>query len=65
MSYESIAELVHNLVKDPKSILKLENRLPSGEFDIKELTIVQNVFSKYEVSGDALAIEALPLDLWG
>ncbi len=65
MSYESIAELVHNLAKNPKNMLQLENRLPSGKLDIRELTIVQNVFSKYEVSGDTLAIGALPLDLWG
>ena len=60
MSYESIAELVHSLVKNPKSMLQLEHRLSSPE-----LTIVQSVFSKYEVSGDTLAIDTIPLSYWG
>ena len=64
MNYDSIAKLVHDLVKNPKSMVSSEHGLFS-EHKTNEFTIIQNVFSKYEVSGDTLTIEALPLDLWG
>ncbi|GAB6156525.1 hypothetical protein JCM17380_52770 [Desulfosporosinus burensis] len=64
MSYDSIAELVNGLVKNPKSLLSLENGLPSTELKTHEFTIIQNVFSKYEVSGDTLTIGIQPLFTW-
>ena len=64
MSYESIAELVHDLVKNPKSLLSLEHRLPSTDLKTNELKIIQNIFSKYEVSGDTLTIGIEPLIKW-
>ena len=64
MNYESIAKLVHDLVKNPKSMFASEPGL-IPEHNTNEFMIIQNVFSKYEVSGDTLTIEALPLDLWG
>lgn len=64
MTYESIAKLVHDLVKNPKDLSLLEHRLPSTELNISELAIVQSVFSKYEVSGDTLAIEVIPQGMW-
>ena len=54
MSYESIAELVHELVKNPKSLTQREQGLPSAKLKTNEFTIIQSVFSKYEVSGDTL-----------
>lgn len=65
MSYESIAELVHDLVKNPTSMLSREPGLPSAKLKTNEFTIIQNVFSKYEVSGGALTIGALPMGIWG
>ncbi|MFZ3132916.1 MAG: hypothetical protein WA125_17865 [Desulfosporosinus sp.] len=64
MNYERIAELVHDLVKNPKSILSLEQGLPGTELKTNEITIIQNVFSKYEVSGDTLTIGIEPFGTW-
>ncbi|MHB8125913.1 MAG: hypothetical protein ACYDEJ_09795 [Desulfitobacteriaceae bacterium] len=64
MSYESIAKLVHECVKNPKSLLSLEHGLPSTELKTNEFKIIQNVFSKYEVSGDTLTIGIKPLGEW-
>lgn len=63
MNYESIAELVHELVKNPKSMLSIENRA-SEELKTKELTLIKRVFSECEVSGDVLAFDTLPLGFW-
>lgn len=64
MSNQSIAELVHDLVKNPKSTFSLERGIPSAELKADELTIIQRVFSEYEISGDALTLGTLPLGLW-
>lgn len=64
MNYESIAELVHNLVKNPKSLFALEHGLPSTELKTSEFQSIQTVFSKYEVSGDTLTIGIEPLITW-
>ncbi|MDR3490790.1 MAG: hypothetical protein P4M12_01955 [Gammaproteobacteria bacterium] len=64
MSYESIAELVHALVKNPKGMLSLEFGLPSVELKTNEFTIIQRVFSECEVSGDAVTLGTLPLGFW-
>lgn len=61
MSYDSIAELVHDLVKNPKSSFSSEQGLA---VDTNEFTIIQNVFSKYEVSGNTLTIGIQPLLTW-
>lgn len=65
MNYESIAELVHNLVKNPKNMMAREHGFFSAEIKTNELTIIQKVFSNYEVSGDALTIGVIPEGLWG
>ena len=65
MSYESIAELVHDLVKKPQSISSREPGLPSAQPKTNELAIIQRVFSKYEVSGSALTIGVMPQGMWG
>lgn len=64
MNYERIAELVHKLVKNPKSLLTGELRLPSAELKMNELTTIQSVFSEFEVSGDVLTFRITPLDFW-
>ena len=64
MSNQSIAELVHDLVKNPKSMFSRENGLPSAELKTNEVAIIQRVFRQYEVSGDVLALGYLPLRFW-
>lgn len=64
MNYDSIAELVNKLVKNPKSVVSQENEIHSTKLKTNELTIIQNVFSKYEVSGDTLTISVKPLMMW-
>lgn len=63
MSNEKIAELVHELVKNPKSLLPLENKA-LGELKTQELTLINRVFCECETSGDILAIDTLPLGFW-
>ena len=65
MNYESIAELVHNLVKDPKRMLSQGLGLPPTELKTNEFAIIRRVFSEYEVSGDVVTLGTLPLGLWG
>lgn len=64
MSNQSIAELVHELVKNPKSMLSRELDLPSAKLKTNEITIIRRVFSEYEVSGDVVTLGTLPLGLW-
>lgn len=65
MSNQSIAELVHDLVKNPKSMFSREHGIPSEELKTNELSIIQRVFSEYEVSGNVVTFGTLPLGLWG
>lgn len=60
MSNQSIAELVHDLVKNPKR----EHGILSAELKTNEVTIIQRVFCEYEVSGDVVTLGTLPLGLW-
>ncbi len=64
MNYERIAEMVHELVKNPKSLLMGEQGIPSLAPKINESAIIQKVFSKYEVSGGILAIGITPETYW-
>lgn len=64
MNYDNIAEMVNKLVKDPKDVMSQEQESSALELTKGEFTIIQNVFSKYEVSGNALTIQALPLVGW-
>ncbi|EGW40603.1 hypothetical protein DOT_1449 [Desulfosporosinus sp. OT] len=64
MNYQRIAELVHELVKNPKSLALREQREPLEKLKVNEFTRVQKAFSKLEVSGDALTFETIPLDYW-
>jgi hypothetical protein len=65
MNYQKIAEIVHDFVKTPKSMLSQEPGLPWREIKTHELTIIQTVFSKYELSGAALAVGVRPQSFWG
>ncbi|WP_088227944.1 hypothetical protein [Desulfosporosinus sp. FKB] len=65
MNYQQIAELVHKLVKNPKSPEVLKEEVLSEEVRMNEFTCIQKVFSKLEVSGDILTFEITPLDFWG
>jgi len=64
MSNQSIAELVHELVKNPKSMLSRELGLPTEKLKTNEFSSIQRVFSRLEVSGDVLTFETIPLDFW-
>jgi hypothetical protein len=65
MKYKRIAELVHELVKNPNSILSQEFGLPREELKTNEFESIRRVFSKkIEVSGDALRFETTPFDFW-
>ncbi|MFZ3102365.1 MAG: hypothetical protein WA113_09265 [Desulfitobacteriaceae bacterium] len=63
MNYERIAEMVHELVKNPKSLLSSEQGVASK--DQNEFSIVKKVFSKYEVSGGTLTFAIIPESYWG
>jgi len=65
MNYNSIAKMVHKCVKNPGIISAKENGLAESGVKTKELSIVETVFSKYEVSGDVISIQAIPLNFWG
>lgn len=65
MNYQSIAEYVHNRVKNPKSMLDKEQGYNSPDLKSKEQKIIQTVFSKYELSGNVLTIGIRPLGEWG
>lgn len=64
MNHEKIAELFHNLVENPKFMLSQELGFQSTELKTNEITIIQRVFSEYEVSRDAMTLGILPLRFW-
>jgi len=64
MSYQRIAELVHDLVKNPKSLTQREHGLLSTKLKTNEFTSIQRVFSKPEVSSDVLTFDTIALDFW-
>ena len=64
MNYKDIAKTVHALVKKPDSGLQQENQFLSKQINNNEKAIIQSVFSKYEVSGDALSFVLIPGGLW-
>jgi hypothetical protein len=64
VSYKSIAKLVHEYVKNSESTLSQEKRLSEKEVNTTELAIIHSVFSKYEVSGDVMMFEVIPLRSW-
>ncbi|QHA00090.1 hypothetical protein [Dehalobacter restrictus] len=63
MNYDSIANLVHDCVRNPKMLLaqnsKQGNKVKSNEF-----TTVQNVFSDYRVSGGTVSMTVSTLGDW-
>lgn len=65
MNYGEIAEMVHDLVKDPTSMASQERGLPWPEIKTPEFIIIQKVFAKYEISGDTLTLGMRPQLMWG
>ncbi|NLI91569.1 MAG: hypothetical protein GX434_04995 [Peptococcaceae bacterium] len=63
MNFDSIANLVHECVKNPKILIQQngaeEKKVMPGEF-----SVIQNVFSRYEVSGGTVAFIVEPLGDW-
>ncbi len=64
MNYDSIAKMVHKCVKNPNSMLAKESGLAESRVKTQELSVIQTVFSKYEVSGNVISIGAIPLVYW-
>jgi len=64
MNYESIAKLVHSLVKNPSDMTSYEQRISSVKVLPHEFSIIQKVFSKYELSGDVVTIGVIPDGTW-
>jgi len=64
MNYEKIAEMVHDLVKNSKSMLSQEPGLSWTEIKTSEF-ISQRFFSEYQVAGDARATGVKPQLFWG
>jgi|GEM_PF-1411825 len=66
MNYAAIANLVHEGVKNSKSLL---TQLKSEEkkLNSNEITVIQNVLARNQVSGGTVAIEPpiTPLLYWG
>ncbi|WP_353853148.1 hypothetical protein [Dehalobacter restrictus] len=63
MNYESIANLVHDCVRNPKMLLA-QNSKQGNKVKPNEFTTVQNVFSDYTVSGGTISMTVSPLDSW-
>jgi len=62
MNYQAIANLVHDAVKNSTNLqsTNLSENIKPGEF-----SVIQNVFTKQEISGGVAAIEPGILDNWG
>ncbi|AHF09500.1 MULTISPECIES: hypothetical protein [Dehalobacter] len=63
MNYESIANLVHDCVRNPKMLLA-QNSQQGNKVKSNEFTAVQKVLSGYRVSGGAALITASPMESW-
>jgi hypothetical protein len=64
MNFDSIAKMVHEFVKNPSNMYAKENGLAESKVETKELSVIQTVFSKYEVSGDVITIGITPMGYW-
>jgi hypothetical protein len=64
MDYNSIAKMVHKCVKNPNSMLAKKSGLAESRVKTQELSVIQTVFSKHEVSGDVITIGITPLGYW-
>jgi len=64
MNYEGIANLVHECVKNPKSVLTQADKYDKNVIRPTELSAIQNVFFRCEVSGGTATIETDPLIAW-
>lgn len=65
MNFDYIAELVHELAENPNHGSDIIAHIKSGsKIGSSELAAISKVFSKDELSGDCLAIEATPALYW-
>lgn len=64
MDYKGIAKTVHALVKNSDAKLLQQKQVLFKQNNTNEMTIIQNVFSKSEVSGDVLGQGVIPEGLW-
>ncbi|MCM1567637.1 MAG: hypothetical protein FNP40_03175 [Dehalobacter sp. 4CP] len=63
MNYDSIANLVHDCVRNPKMLLA-QNSKHGNMVKPTEFTTIQNVLSDYRVSGGTISMTVSPLDSW-
>ncbi|WP_368292365.1 hypothetical protein [Dehalobacter sp. TBBPA1] len=64
MNYEGIANFVHECVKNPKNLMTKDEKYGKNAVKPSELSVIQNVFSRCEVSGGTVAIEVGILETW-
>ncbi|HHY27094.1 MAG TPA: hypothetical protein GX523_10210 [Desulfitobacterium dehalogenans] len=64
MNYAAIANLVHESVKNPMRLVTQDEKSDESKIKAGEFSVIQNVFSRHEVSGGTVAIGPTPLDLW-
>lgn len=64
MNYAAIANLVHESVKNPTRLVTQAEKSDESGIKPGEFSVIQNVFSRHEVSGNGAAIGVLPLGLW-
>ncbi|HBW37320.1 hypothetical protein [Desulfosporosinus sp. BICA1-9] len=65
MNFDNIAELVHELAKNPnRSSVIIPQLKSSREITNCELDAITKVFSNEELSGNSLAARMLPTRFW-
>ena len=61
MHFDSLAVLVHNLVKNPKLRLEI---MKNENLNKNEVEAIERVFSKYSLRKSSLATSVGTLDYW-
>ncbi|NBJ14095.1 MAG: hypothetical protein FNP40_00665 [Dehalobacter sp. 4CP] len=61
MNYEGIANLVHECVKNPKSMLNQEK---DSKVKPSQFSVIQKVISRDEVPGTIVTLEVGPMATW-
>ncbi|MEA5022662.1 hypothetical protein SDC9_13276 [bioreactor metagenome] len=64
MNYAAIANLVHECVKNPTCLVIQKEKSGEKKINPGEFSIVQNVLSRHDISGNGAAIGVLPLGYW-
>ncbi len=63
MNFNSIANLVHECVENPKLLIQ-QSETNNKKVTSTEFSAIQKVFSRYDVSGGTAAFTAEPLAYW-